>query len=160
MHMVLKYHASDYKPVPNEEAVAAALRGIEPGEHMIPWGGGMEAMKDPAFIEKMKRGPIAFITTKKPGPPTMGPALLQWFIFCAVVSLFAAYVASRALGPGVEYMQVFRFAGTVAFVGYAVGNWQQTIWYGRPLSIQLKHTFDGLVFALLTAGVFGWLWPR
>jgi len=23
----------------------------------------------------------------------------------------------------------------------------------------MKHAFDGLVYGLLTAGVFGWLWP-
>jgi hypothetical protein len=26
--------------------------------------------------------------------------------------------------------------------------------------LTIKEVFDGLIFALLTAGTFGWLWPR
>jgi hypothetical protein len=29
-----------------------------------------------------------------------------------------------------------------------------------PWSIVLKESFDGLIYSLLTAGTFGWLWPR
>ncbi len=76
-----------------------------------------------------------------------------------MVSLFAGYVAGAALGPGADYLQVFRFTGTVAFVGYTMAFYPQSIWYKRPWLLQLKNTIDGLVYALLTAGVFGWLWP-
>jgi hypothetical protein len=37
---------------------------------------------------------------------------------------------------------------------------QGSIWAWRRWSTTLKGVFDGLVYALLTAGVFGWLWPR
>ena len=30
----------------------------------------------------------------------------------------------------------------------------------RSALTTLKSTVDGLVYALCTAGVFGWLWPR
>lgn len=98
-------------------------------------------------------------TVMKPGEVSMGPQLAQWFVFCVVVSLFAGYVASRALPVGADYLDVFRFAGTVAFVGYGLGEWPNSIWFKRAWSSTLKGTFDGLVYALLTAGVFGWLWP-
>jgi hypothetical protein len=55
---------------------------------------------------------------------------------------------------------VFRFAGTTAFIGYSVALWQMSIWYRRAWSTTIKATVDGLIYALLTAGVFGWLWPR
>jgi hypothetical protein len=35
-----------------------------------------------------------------------------------------------------------------------------SIWYQRPWVVTLKSTIDGLLFACLTAGAFGWLWPR
>jgi hypothetical protein len=38
--------------------------------------------------------------------------------------------------------------------------WQMSIWYRRSVSVTMKSTIDGLVYACLTAGVFGWLWPR
>ena len=58
------------------------------------------------------------------------------------------------------YLRVFRFAGATAFIGYAVALWQMSIWYRRAWSTTIKATVDGLIYALLTAGTFGWLWPR
>ena len=34
------------------------------------------------------------------------------------------------------------------------------IWYRRSLLTTIKSSVDGLIYALLTAGTFGWLWPR
>ena len=56
------------------------------------------------------------------------------------------------------YLEVFRVAGTTAFIAYAAGVWPQSIWYSRPWSTTLKHTLDGLIYGLLTGGTFGWLW--
>jgi hypothetical protein len=160
MHMVLKYHNSDYGKLGNEEAVGNALRGASLGHFVIPHSGGGQAFKDPAFIERMKRGPVAFITVLPSAAPNMGKSLGQWFAFTLAVGVVAAYVAGRALGPGAEYLQVFRFVGTTAFLAYAVGSMQESIWFGRKWSVTGKHMLDGLVYALLTAGVFGWLWPN
>jgi hypothetical protein len=117
-------------------------------------------MRDPGFIEKMTKGPVAVMTVMKSGPPSLGRNLLQWFVYCAIVSVFAAYIAGRAVGPGTPYLHVFRFAGATAFIGYAVALWQDSIWYQRSWSTTFKSTFDGLVYGLVTAGTFGWLWPR
>ena len=57
-------------------------------------------------------------------------------------------------------LTVFRFAGVTAFACYSLALWQDSIWYKRAWSTTIKYTFDGLVFGLLTAGTFGWLWPR
>jgi len=77
-----------------------------------------------------------------------------------VVGFFAAYVASAALPPGTAYPRVFQLVGTTAFVGYALALWQMSIWYRRSWGTTIRSTIDGLAYALLTAGVFGWLWPR
>jgi hypothetical protein len=77
-----------------------------------------------------------------------------------VVNVFAAYVTGRALGPGAEYLEVFRFVGATTFAGYALALWQNSIWYSKAWGTTLRSTVDGLVYALLSAGVFGWLWPR
>jgi hypothetical protein len=94
------------------------------------------------------------------GPSGIGRSLVLWFLYSAVVGVFAAYVAGRALPPAADSLRVFRFAGVTAFVGYAVALWQMSIWYRRAWSTTIKATVDGLIYALLTAGVFGWLWPR
>jgi hypothetical protein len=54
---------------------------------------------------------------------------------------------------------VFRFAGATAFVGYGLALWQHSIWYKLAWSTTLKSNVDSLIYALLTGGAFGWLWP-
>ena len=90
----------------------------------------------------------------------MAGTFVQWFLYLVVVGIFSAYVAGRALHPGEEYLHVFRFAGTTAFLCYTVALWQMSIWYRKPWITTIKSTIDGLIYALLTAGVFGWLWPQ
>jgi hypothetical protein len=158
IHMVLGYHSNDFGALPNEEAVRPVLRA-PPGDYAIPHASGMAEMKSPEHVRKLEEGPIAFITVAPAGSWSMGASLAQWFLFCVVVSVFAGYIAGRALAPGAHYLEVFRFAGATAFAGYALGIWQQTIWYRRNIVSTLKSTFDGLIYALLTAGTFGWLWP-
>lgn len=89
----------------------------------------------------------------------MGKALGLWFAFSLLVSLFAAYLASRTVGAGTDYLTVFRLVGTTACASYSLGLMQNSIWYGRNWPMTLKSMFDGLVYSLVTAGVFGWLWP-
>ena len=162
VHMVLPIHRSDYRKLPKEDDVMAALRAfdIPPGDYLVPCGTGPESMKDPAFIDRMKKGPVALMTFRQPGPPSMGKSLALWFVYCVVVSIFAAYISGRALTSSANYLQVFRFAGCVAFVGYALALWQDTIWFSRAWTTTLKSTIDGFIYGLLTAGTFGWLWPR
>lgn len=162
IHMVLPYHRTDFGALPAEDDVMDALRRfkIPPGDYLIPCAGTPDRMRSPDFQEKMKRGPVAVMTMMESGPPQMGTSLIWWFVYTLVVGLFAGYVASRALQAGAAYMDVFRFTGTVAFVGYTLALWQNTIWFKRSPRATAKSTFDGLVYALVTAGVFGWLWPR
>ena len=161
IHMLLGYHAGDQAPVPSEEKVRAALREakIPPGDYATPKPASAREMSSPEFVAKRMDGPVAFITILPAGPVRMGPMLVRWFLFLVAIGILVAYVTGRALGPGAEYLRVFQIAGAVAFIGYGVESWPQSIWWGRKWSMTLKNTFDGLVYAMLTAGVFAWLWP-
>ena len=162
IHMLLPIHKGDFRKLPDEDGVMDALRkaGVGPGDYMFPHAGSMADLKSPAFTEKRTRGPVASMTVMESGPVSMGPSLAQWFLYCVVVGVFAAYVAGRALEPGAHYLRVFRFAGVTAFVGYSLALWQNTIWYKRAWTTTRKANVDGLVYGLLTAGTFGWLWPK
>lgn len=162
IHMATRWHKADYQKIPNEDEAMDALRplAIRPGDYMVPNCNDMKEMKSAAFIEKREKGPVMIATVLPNGPVAMGVSLAQWFIYSLVVSFFAAYVAAHALPAGGRYPQVFRFAGVTAFVGYALALWQMSIWYRRSWGTTLRSTIDGLIYALLTAGVFGWLWPR
>ena len=162
IHMFLGWHKNDYPKMPNEDKAMDALRplAVPPGDYVVPHCSGPEEMKTPAFKEKMSKGPVLIVTVRPNGLPGMGAYLVQWFVFCVVVSIFAGYVASSALPPGTPYLRVFQLVGTSAFMGYAFALWPLSIWYGRSWSTTIRSTVDGLVYGLLTAGTFGWLWPR
>lgn len=162
MHMVLTYHRGDLKRLSKEDEVMGALRrfDIPPGDYALPHAGSPEAMKKPELIEKMKAGPVVLMTVSPAGPCGMGKSLALWFGYCLLISLISAYVAGRALSAGAPYLEVFRFAGCASFTGYSLALLQNSIWYRRAWSTTLKQMLDGLVYGLLTAGTFGWLWPR
>ena len=111
------------------------------------------------FPKALKKGPVFMMTVMPSGPVSMGGSLAQWFTYCLIVGLFVAYVTGRALGVGADYREVFRMASTVAFVGYTLALWQNSIWYKRKWATTIKSTVDGFVYALLVGGTFGWLWP-
>ena len=163
IHMFTPWHRGDLRKLPQEDAVMTALRpfDIPPGDYGIPVAGSMAAMRDPAFKEKMQAGPVAFMTVQPSGLPQMGSNLLLWFLYSVVVSAFAAYVTGHALpaGPGL-YRAVFRFAGCTAFACYAMALPPFSIWYKRSWATTCKGMIDGLIYGLVTAGTFGWLWPH
>ena len=162
IHMVLKYHNKDYTKLPNEDAVRQAIRAGNPApaQYIIPYCSDMKDMEKPEMKQKYLEGPVAVVNLMRPGAPNMGKSLTQWFIFLLVVSFFIAYVASHALPRGAEYLNVFRIVGAVGFLAYAASQVQGSIWMGKPWRVTWKDVLDGLIFGLVTAGVFGWLWPR
>jgi hypothetical protein len=162
LHMLLPIHKSDYRKLPDEEKVLDCLRsaGVTPGrEYRFPFC-SMKEMKETAAQEKFKRGPVGVLTITPSGAPNMGKNLAQWFLYCIVVSIFAAYLTGRTRVAGTEYLEVFRVAGCSAFLAYSLALVQNAIWRGETWGVTFKHVLDGLVYGLLTGGTFGWLWPR
>jgi len=158
-HVVLPFHRSDYKQLPNEDAAAAALRGVPPGQYIIPHC-THDRMRSPEVLEKFKTGPVCTVLMRQPGPVNMGKFLGLWFVYCLIVGVFAAYISGRTLAPGTHYLQVFRVAGATSFMAYGVANFTNGIWKGEPWSVVVKEIVDGLIYAMLLAGTFGWLWPK
>jgi hypothetical protein len=162
MHMVLSYHKSDYRKLPDEDRVTDAMRsaGVTRGPaYFFPYFSFKE-MKSAPVIEKMKRGPVGLLTVLPSGPPTMGKNLVQWFLYCVVISLVAAYLSSRTLAPGTAFVQVFHIVGIAALLGYGAAHIQESIWNGRSWVVTLKHLFDSVIYAAIIAGTFSWLWPK
>jgi hypothetical protein len=162
IHMVLKYHNKDYSPLPNEDAVRAAMRAGNPpaGQYIIPYCSDMKAMEKPEVKQKYIEGPVGVLNLMRPGLPKMGKYLSQWFVFILVVSFFIAYIVSHSIPAGARYLEVFRVVGAIGFLAYAAGQLPAAIWMGKPWKVAWKEAFDGLIYGLVTAGTFGWLWPR
>lgn len=161
LHMVFKYHHKDFRPLPDEAATLDKLRpGLTPGLYSFPYCADHKDMANEEMKRKFEKGPVGMMTVFPSGPPAMGKYLGLWFAYTVLVGIFVAYIAGRTLEAGADYLEVFRFAGTVAFMSYGVGNVVNSIWKGQPWSATLKEVFDGLLYSLVTGGTFGWLWPR
>ena len=162
IHMALPWHKNDYPAVPDQDKVMDALRpfGIAPGDYVVPRAADHKAMRTPEFAEKLNKGPVMILTVMPNGQWTMGRSLVLWFLYSAAVGLFGRVRREPRAAGRHAVPACFPNRGGDAFIGYAVALWQMSIWYRRAWSTTIKATVDGLIYALLTAGVFGWLWPH
>jgi len=161
-HMALGYHKAEYKKLDGETEMLEAMRKhtIPTGEYAFPAPSSMKDLSNPEMIKKWEQGPVGYMTVIPSRTPSMGKNLVLWFLYSIVIGLFAAYLAAFVLGREGSYLAVFRITGTVAVLGYAVTHIPDSIWKGRPWKTTFWHIFDGVIYGLLTAGTFGWLWPR
>lgn len=156
--MLLQYHNSDWRKLPDEEAARVALKGTEPGQYSVPNAASSAERKNPEWREKYKQGPAVMLVVIPHGSLAMGKQMAQWIIYCLAISVLVAYVASVTVPAGADYLRVFRVAGTVAVLAYAGAVPMNAIWFGHRWSATAKDVLDGVIYGLLTAGVFGWLW--
>jgi hypothetical protein len=161
LHMALGYHRRDYSGLPNEARLLAAMRseGIAPGSYHFPHANSMKEAGTPEMQARFEEGPVGMMTVVPSGLPNMGKHLGLWLGFTLLVGFFTAYLAGRTLAPGTHYLQVFRVVGTAAFLAYGFGEISNSIWKAQPWGNTARSLLDALIYALLTAGVFGWLWP-
>lgn len=162
IHMATPMHKGDFRKLKNEDAVLESMRahGVEPGAYMFPCAGSMKEMSSPEMIEKVKRGPVGWLTVAPPGGINMGKSLVWWFLYTLVIGTVVAYVGWHALGPGASYLAVFRVVGAAAVLAYGLGGHiTDSIWKGVSWATTAKFVVDGILYALVTAGTFGWLWP-
>ncbi|HWC73774.1 MAG TPA: hypothetical protein VG454_07535 [Gemmatimonadales bacterium] len=162
IHMTPLWHKTDYPRYADEDRALGTIRGLgmPPGDYFMPRPASSAEMRSPEFKEKMKRGPAVLMTVMPPWSGSMAGNLSQWFVYCLVVNLLAAYVAGAALAPAAPFVQICRFVWTTAFMGYTLALWQMSIWYRRSWSMTLKSTADGVIYAAVTCIIMGWLWPH
>lgn len=160
-HMVLKYHKADYKGLPDEESIAAAIRKAAPapGQYMMPHCSDQGRMKDPAVQQRFKDGPVALLTVMPNGLPNMGRYLVQWFLYCLLVSFAVAYLARHTLDFGSAPLEVMRVTGAAAFLAYGLGCIPNSIWSGLPWGNTVRSLIDAVLYAAATSAVFRFLWP-
>jgi len=83
IHVVAKYHNSDYQAVSNEDEVMAAIRNGSPklGIHSLPYCEDMSEMNKPEVQEKFNKGPVAILAVFPNGLPNMGKLMPQHLAF-------------------------------------------------------------------------------
>lgn len=160
--MVIRWHRSEYKTLPNEDEVRLALgrSSPTPGKYVMPFCEDSKEMASPEMQKKYADGPNVVMFVRENGPVKLGPFLGMWFGYTVVVSLVVGYLARATTAPGADRMQVFQVVGAAAWLAYAWAIPSDSIWMGKRWSSTFVYMIDGLIYALLTAAAFAWLWPN
>jgi len=161
IHMVFRWHNSDYRKLGNEDEVQAALRkgSPTPGQYVFPHCTDMKAMRDPAVVQKYVDGPVGHITVVKSGAPKMGGMLGLWFLFNLLVAIVVGAIVLQVYGLPGNAHQAGHLVGLITFLTYAGGPIQSGIWMGRPWTSVIKDLIDALIYGVVSALAFWWLWP-
>lgn len=159
--MALPIHKPDIKFIPNETEFTDAIKplNLKPGFYMYPNCENSKEMQSEAFKERWKTGPWGTINVMG-NAPNFAMNLLKCFISYVVIAAMCGYLAGIGLAPGAEYMDVFRVVGTAAILGFCMGSFAGDFFLGKPNRFIITSFIDGVIFALITAGVFAWLWPE
>lgn len=159
--MMMPHHKKEFGGLSDEDGFLEVMgkQGLSPGQYMFPYCEDHAQQSTPEMIEKYERGPVGMLTIWPTGVHKMGKSMGLSMLYYLAVSFMVAYVAGRTLGPEAHYLAVFRIAGTFAILAYVGALFPRSIWFGRPWSSTFKEFADGVVYGLLTAGIFGWLWP-
>jgi hypothetical protein len=161
IHIFIKYHNADYKKLSNEEQVSDAIRqgDPKPGLYHMPFCTDMKEMNNQSMQDKFKQGPIALISVFENGMPPMGKLLAQQLAFFLGGCILIAYVATLAITASADLMVVFRFTMVISFITFGYGLIPNSIWLGQPWSNCLRYLLDALIYAVIIAATFAWLWP-
>lgn len=159
--MFLKYENAEWKAIPGEDQLRDMVRKLNlaaPGQYLFPHMMGSADAQ--TAMKKWEEGPNGVLLLIKPRKFGMGGMLVKAFIYYLVVSFFVAYVSSHALSRATDYLRVFQVAGACGFMAYGLGIIPEAIWFGRTWRSAIKTLVSALIYGCLTAGTFGWLWPR
>lgn len=161
IHMVIKYHNKDYRPLPNEDEVSDALRNgqLAKGMYTMPYCADMNEMGSDKMQSKFNNGPVAMIAVFDNGMPAMGKLLGQQIAFFIAGSCLVAYCTALTVDTGTSYMEVFRVVSAISFLAFGWANIPFSIWYGHPWSTTGRYLLDAIIYALVFAGTYAWLWP-
>jgi hypothetical protein len=135
--MLLPYHKPDIKFIPNETEFDEAMAKLKARWKSGPWG----------TINVMGQQPNFAIN------------LLKTFIAYGLITTMVAYIAGMSVGPGAEYMHVFRAVATAGVLGHCMGGLANAFFMGTPTRFIFTSFIDGVIFALITAGVIASMWP-
>lgn len=161
VHMVFKWHNADYRKLANEDEVREVIRkgNPRPGQYVLPHCLDSKDMAKPEVQQRFVEGPVGLVLLRPSGAPQMGPHLLKWFLLALAVSAITAGLACGALDRGAGSHQVFHFFAVSTFLAYATGSVSDGIWKAQPWGAVAKDLLDALLYALVSAAIYAWLWP-
>lgn len=161
IHMVFKWHAAEYRALRNEDEVRAALQaGISgPGKYVLPHCEEMKDMQSETMQQKYREGPLGILLIGPNGLPNMAKLLSQWFVLSLVVAAIAGLMAVQTVGLQGDGHDAGHLVGLASLLAYSAGSVIDGIWMYKPWRSVAKDLLDAVIYAIISALTFMWLWP-
>jgi len=160
MWMMMPHHKKDILFLNDKESGyidAIKSLGIKPGLYMYP-GCDHDNPKSDDVKARWEAGPWGVLTVFE-GKPNFGMNLIKTFIVLLIITVFVGYITGLSVPAGSEYMAVFRIAATTAILAHCMGGLCGAFFQGKPTRFIITDFLDGVVYALITAGVMASMWP-
>jgi hypothetical protein len=161
IHMVIRWHAPDYRAFSNEDAVREVIRAGNPapGQYVVPHCKDMKEFASETMVKKYADGPVGHFRIGPNGQPNMGVYLGIWFLYSLVIAALSGWLAAKVYGLDAPALGAAKLAGVISFIACGFGTIPESIWVLRPWASTAKYLLDAALYALGTAAVFYWLWP-
>jgi hypothetical protein len=159
--MALPHHKADMKALPEEGVMDRALgeMKLEPGGYYIPNCSDKEKFKGDEFKARWNNGPWAFLQIPA-GRPSFAKNLAVTLVEFLVIAIFIGYLAGASIPAGAEYLHVFQIVGTAGVLAHVLGTIHHEFFQMKTVRHVAFCMFDGVVYALITAGIFAAFWPE
>jgi len=158
--VVFPHHKPDVKFCPEQEGLMKAVKdlGIKPGNYMFPCTADPKDWKSEEHTALNDAGPWGSLNMW-PAKPNMGKNMALTFIAFLAVTVLVGYLTGLSRAPGAEFIEVFRVAGAAAIAVYVLGGLSNAIWFGKSTRFIITDMIDGVVYAVVTGAIFGFMWP-
>lgn len=150
------WHRADYGRLENEKALLDAVSSAKSGQYLAPYVNWSKLT--PEQRAAMEQRPMALTLVRNPAKFNFPGALISWFVYLLVISIFVGYIAAVTLPRGSG--NVFRIVTTAGILAFAFASVSDSIWYGKPWSVTAKVIVDGIIYGLIAGAIFAWLWPH
>lgn len=155
---VLPHHKPEWKPLPAEDDLLDLLdaKQVTAAQYLFPYCDDQKQMASAEYKEKVLtrcRGMLILWPT----PPNMAMQILKTLAYFLVAAFLIGYIASIAFPAGeTDKADIFALVFTAGLLCYALSPFPAVFWFRQYFAMNIV---DGVVYALLTAALFTWLWP-
>jgi hypothetical protein len=152
------WHRRDYGKLPDERPILDALSNAASGQYIAPFVNWSKLPKEER--EAMQKRPMALVLVRNPAKFAFPAALSMWIVYLLLITILIAWIPAATLSAGAPYADVFCIVFAATILAHSFGSVSDSIWYGKPWSVTVKEIVDGIIYGLVTAALFAWLWPR
>ena len=131
-------------------------QNIPTGNYIFPHANNSKEQTSKEFTEAYTKGPRGLLDVYE--MPNMGVNMAQTILYFLVTVATIGYITHVACPPGSEgldFMRVFRIAGTIGILTYATSNVLHRVWFKKRVWTEI---LDGTIYGMVLGLIFAFFW--